>query len=43
MKVPGSANVNRSLMGLRKSLKECLSLVNQEAGMVALQGPLHTR
>ena len=38
MKVPGSANVNRSLMGLRKSLKECLSLVNQEAGMLLSKG-----
>ena len=38
MKVPGGANVNKSLMSLRKSLKECLAQVNQEAGMLLSKG-----
>ena len=38
MKVPGGANVNKSLMGLKKSLKESLARVNQEAGMLLSKG-----
>ena len=38
MRVPGGANVNKSLMGLKKSLKECLVRVNQEAGMLLSKG-----
>ena len=38
MKVPGGANVNKSLAGLKKSLKECLARVNQEAGMLLSKG-----
>ena len=38
MKLPGGANVNKSLVGLRKSLKECLTGVNQEAGMLLSKG-----
>ena len=38
MKVPGGANVNKSLVGLRKSLKECQAQVNQEAGMSLSKG-----
>ena len=38
MKVPGGANVNKSLMGLKKILKECLARVNQEAGMLLSKG-----
>ena len=38
MKVPGGANVNKSLMGLKKSLKESLVRVNQEAGMLLSKG-----
>ena len=38
MKVPSGANVNKSLMGLKKSLKECLARVNQEAGTLLSKG-----
>ena len=38
MKIPGKANVNKSLVDLRKSLKECLAQVNQEAGMLLSKG-----
>ena len=38
MKVPGGTNVNKSLVGLKKSLKECLARVNQEAGMLLSKG-----
>ena len=38
MKFPGGTNVNKSLVGLKKSLKECLSQVNQEAGMFLSKG-----
>ena len=38
MKIPGKANVNKSLVDLRKSLKECLAQVNQEAGILLSKG-----
>ena len=38
MKVPGGANVNKPLVGLRKSLKECQAQVHQEAGMLPSKG-----
>ena len=38
MKVPGGADVNKSLVGLKKSLKGCLARVNQEAGMLLSKG-----
>ncbi len=38
MKVPGGANVSKSFGGLKKSLKECLARVNQEAGMLLSKG-----
>ena len=38
MKVPGGSNVNKSLVGLRRSLKECQARVNQEAGMLLSKG-----
>ena len=38
MKVPGSTNVNKSLLALKKSLKECLVQINQEAGRVLSKG-----
>ena len=38
MKVPGEGKVNKSLVDLRKSLKECQARVNQEAGMLLSKG-----
>lgn len=38
MKVPGGADVNKSLIALKKSLKECLRQVNQQAGKLLSKG-----
>lgn len=38
MKIPGKANVNKSLAAVRKSLKGCLRQVNQQAGRFLARG-----
>ena len=38
MKVPGDTNVNKSLLALKQSLKECLAEINQEAGRFVSKG-----
>ena len=38
MKVPGGADVNRSLTAVKKSLRACLRLVNQQAGKLLSKG-----
>ena len=38
MRIPGVANINKSLVVFKKSLKECLTRVNQEAGTLLSKG-----
>ena len=38
MRIPGVANINKSLVVFKKSLKECLARVNQEAGTLLSKG-----